>query len=110
MFDYVIWQAKKAGMLNGIDNFNYDIMLPEPDKEIAKNISDTVDKFSKSLVLLASNGYIEQEDAKKVIQMLFNQMGVSIDTEDTSRETEAIYDKVSKVYKDINNARNNKKS
>ena len=102
MFDYQIYCAKEAGELNGVEDFGYDVILPEPNKEIAKGLADTLQKFSNSLVILASNGYIETTEAKKILNLIVGQMGVNIETEeDASQVNESIYDKTSKFVKNL---------
>jgi hypothetical protein len=102
MFDYQIYCAKNANMLAGVEDFGYDVMLPEPDKEIAKGLADTLQKFSVAVTTLASNGYIENIEAKKILQLIIGQMGVEIETSETeSQVEESIYNKTSKFVKNL---------
>lgn len=102
MFDYAIYCANQANMLEGVEDFGYDVMLPEPDKEVAKNISDTLEKFSRALTVLASNGYIEHVEVKKILQLIVGQLGVDLETEETEEEIEeSLYNKTAKYVKKI---------
>lgn len=100
MFDYQIWLAKQANMLAGVEDFGYDVMIPEPDKEIMVQIADTLQKFSGALVTLASNGYMEHKDVKKITQLIVSVLGVNLETEETETQIEeGLYNKTAKYVK-----------
>lgn len=110
MFDYVIFSAKQAGMLPGVEDFGYNVMLPEPDKEVAKGIADTLDKFSTALTTLAANGYIDPIEVKKILQLIVGQLGVDLETEETEEEIEeSLYDKTAKFMKGQEKCKKSKK-
>ena len=86
-FDYVIWQKQAKGMLSSTVNTEYDVMLADPDSEKAKDYADTLLKFSTATIQLASNGLIQMDDAKKVVGLILNQLGVDVtQTEETTDE------------------------
>ena len=87
IFNYVIWQAKKANVLPEGVNDKFIITIPDPNSNIATQIADTVLKFSQSLTLLESNNYIDANTANAVIKMLFNQLGIDANINEESKES-----------------------
>ncbi len=96
-FDHVIWAAKAANTIPENTNETYKINIPDPDKNVAQAIAETVLKFSNSLAILESNGYIDKKTATATISMILSQMGVDATAETGNQES--IYDAISKLSK-----------
>jgi len=101
-FDYVLDKKRRAKMLNGVQDFSYIMALPNPDPELAANIADSLFKFSQSLLILETNGYIDKDTVTTVISMLIGQFGVDVEGGDLERSTESMYDAASKFIQKQN--------
>lgn len=80
-FDYVIWKAKQAGVIKPGASEEYTINIPEPDKDIAAAISDSLVKFSQALTMIEGGGYIDKKTANAVVKILLGQLGVEVTNE-----------------------------
>jgi hypothetical protein len=99
-FNYVIWNAKNANILPEDVNDTYTITMSDPDQEKANNLADTLFKFAQSVSLLESNGYIMSTEAKAVISLILNQLGIEIQESDDD-STEEVMEKASKYLQGI---------
>jgi hypothetical protein len=88
IFDYVISKSVESGELSKNNNLEYSVIIPEPDQEVANKVADTIVKFSQSLTMLETNGYIDTHTAQSVIEMLINVMGIEVTNEDEGKDKE----------------------
>jgi hypothetical protein len=106
IFDYVLAKKMESGELSPKTDLTYKIIIPEPDKEIAQRLADTLLKFSQALTVLETNGYITGDTANSVVNMILNIMGIEQNADDMPVKKEGkeiikegLYDKVSKYMK-----------
>ncbi len=102
LFNYVIQQAQTTGIISKGADTEFKIIIPEPDKEIAVKIADTLFKFANALVTLESNSMIDRKSAVSVLNMIIGQLGVEINEDDLDGQGGGMLDKVAKMVKDQN--------
>ena len=85
--------------MNGVKDFSFTVIAPEPDANIGTQVAEQLEKFSASLMLLETNGYINQDVVEATLTNLFGQLGVNIsemDEDSGGRQLESMYDKARK--------------
>ncbi len=79
IFDYQIQESKKAGTLDGVTDFSYEIFMPKILLRDVKMITGALKELSESLTEAVENGWVENDDAGKVYRSLVEQLGSAID-------------------------------
>lgn len=96
-FDFAISKAKKAGVLSSTASDDYTVNVPEPDKDIAATIADSVLKFAQSLSVIEGGGYIDKKTANAVVKVLIGALGVEVTNEvDADDVVDAVADAAKK--------------
>ena len=91
-FDFVIGKAIEYNTLdqeavkNGDIDLSYTITLPDPNEDAIQTFSQSIDSFSRAIVLLEANGHIDKETSKRVVDMIVGQLGIKEDLQSEQNE------------------------
>jgi len=79
IFDYQIQESKKAGQLEGVKDFSFEIFMPKILLRDVKMITGALKELGESLTEAVENGWVSSENAGKVYRSLVEQLGSAID-------------------------------
>lgn len=78
IFEFVIDQAQKAGVLPEDINISFSIHIASPERNSMEK-AEVLLRMTNALMIARENGWVEDSEAKAIFQMYLNEMGVEID-------------------------------
>jgi len=78
VINFVIDQAIIHGQLKPNINRNFSVILPEISIRDTQRIAEAVDKITNAMITAKSEGWITDDDARKVMKSLIAQLGIEV--------------------------------